>query len=172
MGVQRCGEKNRKGKEEAEGDEWNKKLDILGMTVPQLTGNTKAIKLLKSSEAVKNLGLFVMPDGCIDRHMLQMEDRMEDWTVRVKNGALLTHLIWTSYNHQLWSGLKYGLGASSATMKDLREGLGSLVYYLIRDLGVIRSIKTEWRYLPVAFCRMGSYNLATETATANLNSFL
>ena len=54
------------------------------MTVPQLTGNTKAIKLLTSSEAVKNLGLFVMPDGCIDRHMLQMEDRMEDWTVRVK----------------------------------------------------------------------------------------
>ena len=47
-----------------------------------------------------------------------------------------------------------------------------MVYYLIRDLGVIRSIKTEWRYLPVAFCRMGSYNLATETATANLNSFL
>ena len=50
--------KNRKGKEEAEEDECNEELDSLEMMVPQLTEYAKAIKLLKSSEAVKNLGLF------------------------------------------------------------------------------------------------------------------
>ena len=75
-------------------------------------------------------------------------------------------------NHQLWAGLKYGLGASSATMKELREGLGSSNYYLISSLSIVRSIKTEWRYLPAAFCGMGLYNLVTKTTAANLNSFL
>ena len=105
-----------------EGDD---KLDNIEMMVPQLTGNAKVIKLLKSSEAVKNLGLFARPDGCSDKHMTQMKERMEDWTVRIENGALPTRSVWTSYNHQLWVGLKYGLGASSAPMKELSKGLGS-----------------------------------------------
>ena len=69
------------------------------MTVPQLTGDAKAIKLLKSSKAVENLGLFSSPDGCRDKHMTQMKERMEDWTVRVKNVALPTRSAWTSYNY-------------------------------------------------------------------------
>ena len=53
------------------------KLDNLEMTVPQLTGDTKAIKLLKSSEAVGKLGLFARPDGCSDKHMTQMKERID-----------------------------------------------------------------------------------------------
>ena len=66
----------------------DEELDSLEMTVPQLTGDAKAIKRLKSSEAVKNLGLFARPDGQSDKHMNQMKERMEDWTVRIKNGVL------------------------------------------------------------------------------------
>ena len=88
----------------------NEELDDLVMTVPQLSGDAKAIKRLKSSEAVKNLGLFARPDGRSDKYMSQMKERMGDWTVRVKNGALPTRSVWTSHNHQLWAGLKYGLG--------------------------------------------------------------
>ena len=52
-------------------EELDEELDnIEMMTVPQLLGDTKTIKLLKSSEAVKNLGLFSRPDGCSERHML------------------------------------------------------------------------------------------------------
>ena len=47
-----------KGNEEAEEDKGNKELDQLEMMVPQLTGDTKAIKLLRSRDAIKNLGLF------------------------------------------------------------------------------------------------------------------
>ena len=56
--------------------------------------------------------------------------------------------------------------------KELREGLRSSDYYLISSLGVVRSIKTEWRSLPAAFCGMGLYNLVTETTATTLNSFL
>ena len=57
-------------------------------------------------------------------------------------------------------------------MKELKKGLGSSDFYLISSLGVVRSIKEEWRYLPAAFCGMGLHNLVTETASATLNSFL
>ena len=73
-------EKKEEGRKKQKRTRGNEKLDQLEMTVPQLTGVTKAIKLLKSSKAVKNLGLFVRPDGMSDMHMLQMKDRMKDWT--------------------------------------------------------------------------------------------
>jgi hypothetical protein len=130
--------------------EGDAELDNLEMTVPQLTGGAKAIKLLRSSEVVKNLGLFARPDGCSDKHMTQMKERMEDWTVRVKNGVLPIRSIWTSHNHQLWAGLTYELGASSAPMEKLREGLGSSDFYLISSLGVVRPIKKKWHYLSSA----------------------
>ena len=76
MVVQGCG-----GEKGGEEDEGNEELDSLEMTMPQLTGDTEAIKLLKSSESVKNLGIFDKLDGYSDRHMIQMKDRMEDWTI-------------------------------------------------------------------------------------------
>ena len=57
-------------------------------------------------------------------------------------------------------------------MAALRKGLGSSDYYLISSLGVVRSIKKEWRYLPACFGGIGLYNLVTETTAATLNSFM
>ena len=142
------------------------------MGVPIVNGDITAINRLKSSEAVKNLGLFARPDGNNSPHMEQMRTRMETWTTKVKNDTLPTRSVWTSYTHQLWSGMKYGLGASSATMKELREGLGSSDFYLISSLGVVRSIKKEWRYLPPTFSGMGLFDFTTETAAATINSLL
>ena len=58
VGVQGYRKKKRRGEEEAEDDKGDEELDQLEMMVPQLTGDAKVIKLLKFSEAVKNLGLF------------------------------------------------------------------------------------------------------------------
>ena len=97
---------------------------------------------------------------------------MEDWTKRVENVALPMRYVWTSYAHQLCNSIKYGLGAFSATMEELKEGLGSSDYYLTSSLGVVRSIRKEWRYLLVAFCGMCLFGLTAETTAATLNSFL
>ena len=158
-----------------EDDEGLDKLDPfeeVSMGVPRVNGDITAIKHLKSNEAVKNLGLFTRPDGDSSPHMQQMRGRMETWTTKVKNGALPTRSVWTSYTHQLWAGMKYGLGASAATMKELRNGLGSSDFYLISSLGVVRSIKKEWRYLPPTFSGMGLYSVTTEATAATINTFL
>ena len=140
--------------------------------VPRVNGDVTAINLLKSSEAAKNLGLFARPDRDNSPHLAQMKSRMEAWTTKVKNGTLPTRSVWTSYTHQLWAGMKYGLGASLATMKELQEGLGSSDFYLISSLGVVRSIKTQWRYLPPAFSGMGLFDLTTEATAVTINSLL
>ena len=57
----------KKGDKEADEEEDDDEADDLEMTAPQLTGDTKAIQLIKSSKAVKNLGLFSRPDGCSNR---------------------------------------------------------------------------------------------------------
>ena len=101
------------------------------LTVPQAGADAVAIKRLSSAEAVENLGLYTRPDGKCDVHMGQMRGRIEQWTKLVKNGNLPTKSVWTNYTHQLWADIRYGLRASSATMADLKNGLGSSDYYLI-----------------------------------------
>ena len=68
--------------------------------------------------------------------------------------------------------MRHGLGASSASMKALIEGLDSAEFYLISSLGVVRSIRKSCRYIPSEFCGMRLYCLTTETAAANLNTLL
>ena len=70
MGVQRHPPKDNKRSQRGRGDDEDDELDVLEIMVPQLIGDTNTIKFLKSSEAVRNLGLFVRPDGCSDKHML------------------------------------------------------------------------------------------------------
>ena len=142
------------------------------LTVPLANADASAIKYLQSSEAVKNLGLFACPDGSTDVQLTKMQDKVEDWTKLVKNGYLMTRLLWTSYTHQLWAGLRYGMCASSTPLLRLAQGLGSSDFYLISSLGVVRTIKKEWRYLPAAFCGMGLYDIMTETTAATINYFL
>ena len=80
-------------KDAEEEDECNDKLESLEMTVPQLMGDAEGIQLLKSSNAVKNLGFFARPHRCSNKYMSQTKGMMEDWTVRVKNGKLPTRSV-------------------------------------------------------------------------------
>ena len=77
-----------------------------------------------------------------------------------------------SYKLQIWVGVKYGLGASLATLKDIEEGLGLAYYYLLNKLGLCRSINTELRYMPSALEGIGLHDLTAETAAATLDLFL
>ena len=91
----------KKGKEKdaEEEEECGDKLNGLEITIPQLTGDAKVIRLLKSSETVKNLGLFAMPNGCSNEHISQMKDKMEDWTVRVAKWRVANALSITTTNY-------------------------------------------------------------------------
>ena len=83
-----------------------------------------------------------------------------------------TRSVWTSYKLQLWASVRYGLGASSASIKELEEGLGSADFYLLSKLGVVRTISKELRYIPPTYGGIGLYDLTCETTGATLNSLL
>ena len=124
------------------------------------------------SEAEKNLGLFVRPDGVNKPHLKQVRDKIEEWTSLINEGHLPTRSVWTSYKFQLWASVRYGLGASLASIKELEEGLGLADYYLLSKLGVVRTISKELRYIPPAYGGIGLYDLTCETTGATLNSLL
>ena len=68
--------------------------------------------------------------------------------------------------------MKYGLGSCSAPIEKLDAGLGSADFHLTSCLGVVRTIKKEWRYLTSAFCGIEMFELTTETTVAQLNTLL
>lgn len=147
-------------------------LDYIHITVPTNSSDAQAIDRLRSSEAVENLGLFTTPDGNNLPHLEQIQGRTSDWSLLIKQGHLPTRSVWASYTHQLWSGLKYGLGASSAPLSQLEGTLGTHDFYMLSKLGVMRSIKTPLRYIPPYFCGIGLFSLTTEATGATINSFL
>ena len=147
-------------------------LDGIQFEVPQGEGESAPIKRLPTNQAVENLGIFARPDGNPDAHFAHMREKMTDWTAKIKNGSIPTRSVWMSYTHQLWSGLRYGLGACSASLPALRSGLGSADYYILSNLGVVRSITREWRYLPATFGGMELFELPIETTAATISSFL
>ena len=68
--------------------------------------------------------------------------------------------------------MKYGLGACSAPLEELKNGLGTSDFYLTSRLGVVRSIPKQLRYLPHQYCGMELLNLLMETTAAQVNCLL
>ena len=65
--------------------------------------------------------------------------------------------------------MKYGLGACTATLKELENGLESTDFYLISKLGATRSISTALRYMPHFYCGTELYSLTVGTTVAQIN---
>ena len=121
---------------------------------------------------MKNLGLYVPPDDSTEPQFSALRERVDEWTNNVANSGLPTRSVWKSYQFQLWSGMKYGIGASPATIKELENGLGTRDHKLLSYLGVCKNIAKEWRYLPPNYGGIGLHNLLHEATSASLNVFL
>ena len=80
--------------------------------------------------------------------------------------------MWLSYQSQLWSGMKYGIGALPASLDNLRNGLGTRDHKILSNLGICKKIDTPWQYLPQYYRGMDLNSLPMEATTASLNSFL
>ena len=103
------------------GEEDEDPIDALQMTVPQADGREEVITQLQSCQAMKNLGLYAPPEGGSAPQLSVKRDKVDNWTTKMRAGGLPARSAWLSYNCQLWAGLKYGLGASPAKLKELRE---------------------------------------------------
>ena len=70
---------------------------------------------------MKNLGLYAPPDGSTEPQFSALRERVDEWTNNVANSGLPTRSVWKSYQFQLWSGMKYEIGATPATIKELEN---------------------------------------------------
>ena len=95
------------------------------LTIPLASGDAAAIKKLSNNDAEENLGMKVQPDGCNIRHLAALKDKVETWTSKVDGSQLPARAVWQSYTQQLWSSMKYGLGACSALLEELENGMGT-----------------------------------------------
>ena len=68
--------------------------------------------------------------------------------------------------------MKHGLGACSALLEDLENGLGTTDFYQTSRLGVVRNIPKRLRYLPHQYCDMELLNLSIETTATQVNCLL
>ena len=155
-----------------EEDDEDAELDELTMTIPQSNGDAAAIIQLQSSQATVNLGLLAPPDGNPQPQFDVLREKVDDWTRKIKDGHLPARSNWLSYQCQLWPGLKYGLGASAATIEQLEKGLGSRDHKLLSHLGICRNVPTALRYIPSCFGGFGLRSLKFEATTEAINMFL
>jgi hypothetical protein len=58
----------------------------------------------------KTLGIYDAPAGGNEGHLNHIKSKATTWVNRMTNGYLLSHIAWVGYRHQLWPGLRYGLG--------------------------------------------------------------
>ena len=89
-------ERINEGEDEEEDEE--AEIDGYRVTVPQSSGNSRSIDQLQSCQAVKNLGLFASPEGGSTPQLQALRDRVDEWTINMRNGHLPTRSTWMSYN--------------------------------------------------------------------------
>jgi hypothetical protein len=89
------------------------------MLITNPYGTTSPIKQEKVKESKKTLGIHDSPLGGKATHLLFIKGKVSTWVNRMTNGHLPKHMAWIAYKHQLWPGVRYGLGAMTNDLKVL-----------------------------------------------------
>ncbi len=172
----------------------------LDMEVPQPDGSMAAISQLPIRESRKTLGIFTNPAGACEKQVDVMQDKIQTWTFRLKNGNLPAKWAWVSYFNQLWPRLRYGLGVNASPLEEIvdleerhgpdrpelppeeaaaekdqhrvRRSLRYVHHTMLSNLGVNQKIKFGWRHLHPSFGGIGLRKLAPEIVIARTNLFL
>jgi hypothetical protein len=80
-------------------------------------GTKSAIKQEEVTASKKTLGIYDAPAGGNEGHLDYIRRKATTWINRMANGHLHSHIVWVAYRHQLWPGLRYGLGTMTNKIK-------------------------------------------------------
>ena len=116
----------------------------LSVPLPAPDGNT-TITHHNMSFAAKSLGIFTSPHGGHETHLAYIQERVEGWIASMKNGHLPAPLSWMSYIHQLWPGVRYGLGVLTNNIEGASGCLDGTDVKMLSFLGANRNIRKGWR---------------------------
>ena len=78
------------------------------------------------------------------------------------NGHLPNHMAWIAYKHQLWPGVRYGLGTMTNDLEVADNLLHKEDYRMFNIVGVARSITKGLHHLHTTFGRFGLLKLPVE----------
>ena len=146
-------------------------VDGYELTVPTREGGIP-IELCQADDGRETLGVFTAPNGNSQAHLNKITDKVQTWVERIKNGRLPTHFVWTSYIHQLWMGVRYGIGALPADREEVEGFLQDTDRSMLSHMGVNRNIRTGWRTLHRSFLGVGLFNFEVEMMIQRINLFV
>jgi hypothetical protein len=140
------------------------------ITIPD--GTKGPINQVKVTESKKTLGIHDSPAGGNATHLASIKEKVSIWVNRMMNGHLSNHTAWIAYKHQLWPGVRYGLG----TMTNDLEVAGGLLhneeYRILNVLGVVRSITKGLHCLHTTFGGFGLFNLPVKQLICRMNMLM
>jgi hypothetical protein len=80
----------------------------------------------------------------------------------MKNGHLPNHIAWVAYKHQLWPGLRYGLGTMTNDLEAAKQLLDNTDWKSLNILGVLWNVTKGLRRLNTTFGGFGLFSLSPE----------
>ncbi len=80
------------------------------MLITNPDDTTSLIKQEKVTESKKTLDIHDSPSGGNTTHLSFIKAKVSTWVNRMTDGHLPNHMAWIAYKHQLWPGVRYGLG--------------------------------------------------------------
>ena len=142
------------------------------MVVTNPDGSTSPISKEHVTASKKTLGIHDSPSGGNSGHLTFIKEKVGLWINRMVNGHLPNHMAWVAYKHQLWPGVRYGLGTMTNDLEITDNLLHKEDYRVLSILGVARSVPKDLRRLHPSFGGFGLFNLPVEQLIGRINMLM
>jgi hypothetical protein len=87
------------------------------------------------------------------------------------NGHLPSHIAWVAYRHQLWPGLRYGLGIMTNDIKPAARLLYNADHKTLNVLGIFCNVTKGLQKIHTTFGGFRLFDLLTEQLISRVNMF-
>jgi hypothetical protein len=134
-------------------------------------GTKSTIKQEEATVPKKTLGIYDSPAGGNAGHLDHIQGKAMTWVNRITNGHLPSHMAWVAYKHQLWPGVRYGLGTMTNNIAPAKTLLDKVDYKTLNVLGILRNVTKGLRKIHTTFSGFGLFNLPTEQPISSVNMF-
>ena len=142
----------------------------LAITNPD--GTTSEIKQEKVASSKKILGVHDSPSGGNSAHLAYIKEKISMWVSQVLNRHLPNHMAWFAYRHQLWPGIRFGLGKIMNDLKETNKLLHREDYRILNALEIACNVSKELRGLHTSFGGFGLYDLQVEQLICRVNMIM
>jgi hypothetical protein len=134
-------------------------------------GTKSIIKQEEVTVSKKTLGIYDSPAGGNNGHLNYIKGEATTWVNRMTNRHLPSHIAWVAYKHQLWPGLRYGLGTMTNNITPAKKLLNNVDYNTLDVLGILRNVTKGLMKIHTTFGGFGLFDLPTEQLISRVNMF-